>query len=334
MLSLLDRQLIKRCCTAQAIILLLGLALIIGIELVAQSNAYLRGDLPEGTSRFGLIVTYYCLRLPMLVDPLWPIASVGAAMLTLAPMIKRQEIIALGAAGISLKRIAAPIVLLSMLTGGILFIISDQVAPRLASQLAAIEDTLLDQQRHDRVWSDPNSSQWYATSVDLTNPQQPRLTGLIAHNAQHQLLRAGSLYFTDGQWVLADPVIIVDNQQIEQYDDISLPFQQWAISYTPQSLSAQLVSRQALTSWQLLQRSGQLETSIILSRFTRFVIPYLMTLLAVYMFLRVNRTEQLLLQAGKGFGLALVAPGLIYLGLSLIQRSNLPLFGFGIVWMI
>jgi lipopolysaccharide export system permease protein len=82
--------------------------------------------------------------------------TVVAAVFSLGKMIHNNELIAVMASGVSLKRVIAPIVLLAILFTGFLIIDQEFVIPRFANELTGSHDELPGQQQFS-VWYMPDS---------------------------------------------------------------------------------------------------------------------------------------------------------------------------------
>jgi len=91
-MKVLDRHLLRRGLIALLLILLLTLLLVQGIDLLTRFSALTRGELDAGESRGALIALFYLMQMPQLAAPLLPIATVGAALLLTAPMLRRKDV--------------------------------------------------------------------------------------------------------------------------------------------------------------------------------------------------------------------------------------------------
>jgi lipopolysaccharide export system permease protein len=115
------------------------LPILIGFVAMVQILDLLN-NADEITARHGnnlsALVTYAGLRLPQLVNLMLPFAVLMAALLSLARLVRGNEIIALKAGGFSFYRLLMAFVPIAMFTGGVYFIVNDQLVPWTTDRLA------------------------------------------------------------------------------------------------------------------------------------------------------------------------------------------------------
>lgn len=97
------------------------------------------------------ILVYYGPRIALWFRYLAGMILVIAAVFSLARMTKNNELIAVMASGTSLKRILAPILLLSLLLTGLLIVDEEIIIPRLAGELTLDRDEVSGPQRYS-IW--------------------------------------------------------------------------------------------------------------------------------------------------------------------------------------
>lgn len=102
---------------------------------------------------------YYAVRSTLWFRDLGGMVIVIAAVFSLARMTRNNELIAVMASGVSLKRILAPILFLSLLLTGAMIVDQEFVVPRLTGELTRKQDQLVGQASYD-LWflGDSNGS--------------------------------------------------------------------------------------------------------------------------------------------------------------------------------
>jgi lipopolysaccharide export system permease protein len=131
------------------LIVLMGLCIVIDLFINLDEFAEL-SDLGTRTVISNML-TYYSVQSSLYFRYLAGFITVIAALFSLGKMIWTNELIAVMASGTSLKRIIAPVVLLSILFTGFLVIDQELIIPRLANQLVRSHDALPGEQKYD-VW--------------------------------------------------------------------------------------------------------------------------------------------------------------------------------------
>ncbi len=97
------------------------------------------------------IYDYYSAQAVMWFRDLAGVITVIAAVFSLARMTYNNELVAIMASGVSLKRVIAPIVALSFVSMGLLVIDQELIIPRLAHKLIRSHDDITSG-RADNVW--------------------------------------------------------------------------------------------------------------------------------------------------------------------------------------
>ncbi len=106
-----------------------------GISMFAatlDAVTYAKDVLELKQNDIGAIFYYFALKLPLALSTYLPVSSLLAILLTLSELNYRNELSAIWGAGASSLRIIAALLPLGMFLGGLHFMLSDQVLPRVA----------------------------------------------------------------------------------------------------------------------------------------------------------------------------------------------------------
>ena len=95
------------------------------------------------------ILTYYLLHSTLYFRDFAGMITVVAAAFSLAKMVRSNELVAVMASGVSLKRVIAPIILLALLLTGLLVIDQELLIPPLSDKLVRGQDALPGQEAYD-----------------------------------------------------------------------------------------------------------------------------------------------------------------------------------------
>lgn len=323
MLRLLDRALFWRGLKALVLILGLTVLLVFGLDFILRYNALTSGTLSDDDSRVALILVYYCYRIPELAGPLLTLAMIGAGLVTCGPMLKRRELIALGAAGLSLRRITLPLIVLAALTGVVGVLVSDQLNPRLEGPRAVLKDRLQDSTRQARSWRSDGTA-WFANHASLEE-SPPRLKQIIVAPADRRLLTAAALTWHDDHWRLQgvtrwDPDAKKEVAHLDEMAcDGDLP-----LSLSPAELAQLLVSRYSMTSEQLVAEGDPVSRAFAYRRFTAGFTPLLALLLALTVFVRFDNADALLTAGIRALIAGAIPAGLMGIGNLALETSSMP----------
>ena len=193
------------------------------------------------------IGVYYAVRSVLWFRELGGMIIVIAAVFSLARLTRNNELIAIMASGVSLKRILAPILFLALFLTGIQVIDQEFVIPRLSGELTRKQDQLPGQASYD-LWFladnhgslvscqryEENDQTMYHPLIILRQPQQDdvwRVVGRIhAARAEYDSVRRG--------WILHDGQLLEapqgDAEQAAQAKSEPVDF--YATELTPEEL--------------------------------------------------------------------------------------------------
>jgi LPS export ABC transporter permease LptF/LPS export ABC transporter permease LptG len=135
---LVDRYVATRFLRLFALVLASILVLYVLIEYLEISNDIARVR-PPATAILGYLRAKLA---PILVDVI-PLAFAAAGLIAMAGLVRSSETTALLAHGISLLRSATSILLLAVLAGGALFLFSEEVVPKAASEAERLRNVLV-----------------------------------------------------------------------------------------------------------------------------------------------------------------------------------------------
>jgi LPS export ABC transporter permease LptG/LPS export ABC transporter permease LptF len=89
-----------------------------------------------------LVADYFLYFAPGVLHVVLPISCLVGAVVTIALLSRANELVAVKAAGVSMRRATVPILFLTLLLGGILFLVQDRIAPAANRKAQAIKDKI------------------------------------------------------------------------------------------------------------------------------------------------------------------------------------------------
>jgi lipopolysaccharide export LptBFGC system permease protein LptF len=114
------------------------------------------------------ILTFYALNSTLYFRDFAGIITVLAAVFSLGKMVRANEFVVMMASGVSLKRVIAPVVFLSILLTVLLIVDQEIVIPAMGDKLARTEDDIPGQEYYGvRFITDRNGSLIFARKFDM-----------------------------------------------------------------------------------------------------------------------------------------------------------------------
>jgi len=159
------------------------------------------------------LLKYYGYSMPEVVYRMIPVASLLASIMTLSTLQRGNELTALFSCGMSLFRIAAPMLVWIILNCGLVFVMSDQVLPSFAKQKNFIfyheirkNPSLYSIVKTDRIWY---RSRDMIFNIKTLNEQAQKAQGLTLYffNPNWDLLQmmtAEEVDLLGSQWILKE----------------------------------------------------------------------------------------------------------------------------------
>ena len=168
-MKILDRYVAKNFLIGYAIAFAVLIGLRVIIDLFVEIDEFVEnlGDL--GTAAvMKHILTFYGLNCTLYFRDFAGMITVVAASFSFGRMVRSNELVAVMASGVSLKRIIGPIVFLALLLTGVLVIDQELIIPRLADKLVRSHDDVPGQESYDvRFVGDGNGSLICAQRFDV-----------------------------------------------------------------------------------------------------------------------------------------------------------------------
>jgi lipopolysaccharide export system permease protein len=121
----------------------LSLAALVLIYIVSEVFVKI-GKFAQYDAGVAQLLAYFALRIPRAVYEMLPLAALMGAVLAMTTLSRQHEIIAMRACGISVFRIASPILLVSLAIGATAFAANWSVIPAAASRAQTVKSTQIE----------------------------------------------------------------------------------------------------------------------------------------------------------------------------------------------
>jgi LPS export ABC transporter permease LptG/LPS export ABC transporter permease LptF len=140
---------------------ILGLVVISTAMLIMLvTYTEIAGDIREHHIGIGMVMDYFRFEFFQVLGWTLPISVLMATLVTFGILAKNNEVTAFKANGVSLYRVAFPIVAISLLMSGLSYLLNDFVLPYSTQRLQQLDDRI--RGRHVAATASPNQQkQWY-----------------------------------------------------------------------------------------------------------------------------------------------------------------------------
>ena len=334
---ILDRYLMREFVTFVGIGLAVAATLFIVVDLLQTLDRYLRVKPP-----FIYILEHFLYRLPAALHDGLPVVMLVATIFLFLALSRFHELTAMKAAGISLYRVSAPILLMGLSVAVSAMLFQELFLPRLNELGEEVDRVKIRGQlpRHlqsrQRLWVRSADTRFYR--VELLNPQTSDLYGVTVLEVDRDFrLRsrfdARQAHWTDAGWELRDGAYReVEDGGIVQ----TIPFTLTALELSEEIEEFTRIQKpvQSMSYWELrdyvvrLEAAGFQVKKYLVELYSKLSFPLVnlvMVLVAIPFALQSPRGGRLF---GVGLAIAIMAGYLVvhYVALAFARADLLPPF--------
>jgi lipopolysaccharide export system permease protein len=336
-MKIVDRYLIHEYLRNLLFITISFIALFLIIDFFEKIRMFLSNH-----ATFGQMGSYFLFMIPMIVSQILPAAVLLASLVTCGTLSRHSEITAMKANGISLYRIALPVLTIAALTSLLIFFLSEWVTPHTNDRAKNI--LLIKVQKKPFMGSFKQDQIWYRGQKGIYNfrlfdARTATLQGITIHYLDRQMklvmrLDAERGEWTEGRWLF-------HNVLIARFDDGEFPvlsrMKQQVVDLPERPSDFQLIQKDAEAMGyselkryiRKLQSEGYDATRYVVDLHGKMAFPLVSILLAIIgvsFSLRSERSGGI----AQGIGAGLVigfSYWLVYaFGMSLGRSGTLPPF--------
>ncbi len=141
-MKVLDKYITKNFLVGYLIVFMVLMGLCVVLDLFVNLDEFTEKEELGPMDVIKDILTYYGVQIPIYFRNFAGMITVIAAVFSLGKMIHKNEFVAIMASGVSLKRVIAPVVVLSILLTSLLVIDQEIVIPRLANRIIRSHDAV------------------------------------------------------------------------------------------------------------------------------------------------------------------------------------------------
>lgn len=208
-MQLIDRYILKLFLVFLAAGILIFVTLYLAVDAMSFAVRYSDADTSS-------LIKYYSYHTPWIIYQLMPVACLMATLFTLSTLNKTNELTALFSMGMSLRRVAAPILISVVIVSIIVFFVGDQVLPRLIQKRNYVE--FVEIKKRPGLYSTVKTNKiWFRTENILFNiktlsPETASAQGITLYYFDPawqltQLIAAARVEMKDNMWELKDGLV-------------------------------------------------------------------------------------------------------------------------------
>lgn len=218
-MKIVDRYLIREYLRNLFFITLSFLALFLIIDFFEKIRMFLSNH-----ATFLQMGSFFLFKVPMIVSQILPAAVLLASLVTFGTLSRHSEITAMKANGISLHRLAFPILVIAAMTSAAVFFLSERVTP--LTQERAEQIRRVEVQKQPPAGSFKQDQIWYRGEKGIYNfrlfdARTGTLQGIAIHYLDREMNLVMRLDAERGEW--KDGGWLFHNLLITRFDDGRFP---------------------------------------------------------------------------------------------------------------
>ncbi|MFH1893439.1 MAG: LptF/LptG family permease [Candidatus Zixiibacteriota bacterium] len=231
MIKVIDRYLFKTFIKATLVSLFVFLLVYLIIDNVEHLDDYIDND-----ATLSMVVRYYLYFFPFIIVQVTPVAVLLGSMFTVGLMARRKEILALNSSGVSMYRIAQPLLLGGLLISAAIYIFSDRIVPEANRRKTQIRYGEIEnnpnygkEQVHNLMYRGSDGRIFRFSNYDpITQTAQQVTIHTVTDNRQESQLDCRRMEWLDSIWIAVDGRLRKfssesGTEELTEFDTLYLP---------------------------------------------------------------------------------------------------------------
>lgn len=249
---------------------LLGLwSILLGVVALFDYIELMRRAAKMQDVGFALVLQMELLRLPELMMTIAPFVVLFSSLFTFWQLARRQELVVLRSAGVSVWQFISPIITVSMLTGVAVFTLIDPVSALFYSRYDVLDRTLLKRESasvvalfDEGMWLRQKTSDGHAilhaSEIEMPNWRLRDVMVLFfdENDVFSERLDAPTAQLKAGNWLLKDAVLNVPGHALKKSGQAMIP-----TSLTTADIEESFSSPETMGFWSLRSYISTLEST-------------------------------------------------------------------------
>lgn len=197
-MTILDRY-----CTKEFLrYLLIIIISLVSLYLLVDFFGRVRMFISNGATIFQ-ICSFFLFSIPMFIWQILPASILMASFVAFGSLSRSNEIMAMKACGISLYRIALPIIIIALFLSGFSFVMSEFVTPTTNQKAKRIK--LVDIQKQESLGTFKENQIWFRAqdsiyNIKVFNPRLNNLQGITIYQVDKNMRLLKRIDAAEGKW--------------------------------------------------------------------------------------------------------------------------------------
>lgn len=216
----------------------------IGLYLIVDFFERIRMFISNRATVYQML-SYFVFSIPMVMWQMLPASVLMAALVAFSSLSRHNEIMAIKACGVSLYRLALPIVIMAAVISGVAFIVSEFVTPYTNQRVKHIK--MVEIQKQQPIGAFKANQIWYRApegiyNIKVFDARTNSLWGITLYQLDHKMrlvkrLDAERAEWQKGKWVLYN--VMVTTFTSAMFPDLHfLPSQTGTLTTHPDNFKA------------------------------------------------------------------------------------------------
>ena len=182
-MNILDRYLLREYLRAFFVGLIFFIALVVVVRLLDYDLKKFEDDISYATA-----VKIVLFQAPRRIMEMVPIAGFVAVFFTLGRMVRNSEFTAMKAGGVSVYRLLAPILIVTLIICGLFAVFYNRIASPAYHQAHLLQNKVKPQRGRNVVFKGKNNRIFYSQRIDLEDNEINQLT-IYEYDTENRLDR-------------------------------------------------------------------------------------------------------------------------------------------------
>lgn len=253
-MKIVDKCILKEILKYTGICMLIFITIYLIIDFLQKIDNFMEAGVTKG-----VIMRYFICKLPFIIVQMTPISLLISVIVAYSLMRKNNELIALQASGIGIRRVSLPALGLSFIMVVFSFLLSEFVVPYTSSKAEAIWNKDVRKGKYKRffrrrhIWYKGNNSIY---CIEYFNGKDKLMERAVFYFFDRNFsvvkrIQAEKVVWVDGMWIAKEAIIQTKKignpgYDIERFDNIRIN-----IPETPESFLRPVRRPEEMNYWQL-----------------------------------------------------------------------------------
>jgi len=222
-MSIIDAYALRKMIKPFVVVLGLFVGIFVLVDLFDHAHSFIDNEVP-----LGVVFAYYTYYLPLIVVLTSPVAMLLATLLAVGGLSRRNELMALKGSGVSLYRVLAPVLALSVVVSLLNVFIGELILPPATRHRLLIKETSITRRASEIITTDPvyvtpDGTMFLARRLNSRTKtlEQVTVEEFDAAHSPTTRIDAETAVWEDGSWVFYEGSrrrFTADGEEVTNFD--------------------------------------------------------------------------------------------------------------------